>query len=102
MAKEPKTTQIGLRIDTELLSKVDELAEYDKCDRMTWIRQAIADRIDEIDEEMDDVAIEDFIHARVSEEDFKKAMDWKKIPEDLKQARADTLKYLVSKRKEDK
>ena len=102
MTKEPKTTQIGLRIDKDVLSQIEELAEFDKVDKMTWIRQAIADRIDDIEQDMDDCAIEDYIHARILEEKFKEDMGWKKIPEDLKQARAESLKYIVKKGREGK
>ena len=102
MKKEAKTTQIGLRIDNDLLKTVEELAEFDKIDKMTWIRQAIADRIDEIEDEMDDAAIENYIRARISEEQFKEEMAWKTVPADLKQARAEAIKYIVSKGKEGK
>jgi len=97
MTKEPKTTQIGLRLDNELLEKIEELAEYDKVDKMTWIRQAISERIDDIEDERDDVAIEDYIHARISKEEFKEEMDWKSVPSDLKQARAESIKHIVRK-----
>jgi len=100
MKKEPKSTQIGLRIDNDVLNKIEELAEFDKVDKMTWIRQAIADRIDEIEEEMNDVTIEDFIHARISEEELKKEMKWKQVPQDLLEARAEILKFIITKGKE--
>jgi predicted transcriptional regulator len=104
MKKEPKTTQIGLRIDNEVLNKIEELADFDKVDKMTWIRQAIADRIDSEEQDNDNFAIEDYIHGRISEEKFKevKKMDKNKVPADLKQARADFLKYLVIKDTEGK
>ncbi len=99
MKKEPKTTQIGLRIDNDVLNTIEEIAEFDKTDKMVWIRQAIADRIDDVEEEMDDAAIENYIRARISEEELKEEMNWKKVPADLKQARAESLKYIVNKRK---
>lgn len=95
------TTQIGLRIDNDVLSTIEEIAEFDKIDKMTWIRQAIADRIDDVEEEMDDGAIENYIHARISEEELKEEMNWKKVPADLKQARAEAINHIVRKGRED-
>jgi len=96
MKKESKTTQIELILDNDVLSTVEEISEFDKVDRMTWIRQAIDNRIDEIEEEMDDMAIDNYIHSRISEEELKEEMDWKTVPPDLKKARADCLKNIVN------
>ena len=98
MKKISKTTQIGLRLDNDILEKIDEMAEFDKIDKMTWIRQAIADRIDSEEEDMEDDAIEDYIWLRINEEELKEATGLKKIPADLIEARKECLKLIVKKR----
>ena len=100
--KQQKTTQLGLRIDVDQLKAIEKLSEFEGIDKMSWIRRALAEYIDEIEDEMDNAAIEDYVHLRISEEELKKDMEWKKVPDDLKQARAESLKFITNKRKERK
>ena len=96
--KETKTTQIGLRLDNELLGTIEKLAEFDKIDKMTWIRQAIADRIDEVEDEIKDTANEDYIWLRIDEEELKNITGLKKIPNDLIAARKESLQQIIKKK----
>ncbi|OGJ22245.1 hypothetical protein A3K73_05925 [Candidatus Pacearchaeota archaeon RBG_13_36_9] len=98
MEKEQKTIQLGLRIEKEQLEKIEALAGFEKIDKMAWIRRAIADSIGDVEDQMEDAAIEDYIWARIDEKRLKEATRMNSIPEDLKKAREDTLKGIIKGR----
>ena len=98
MAKGKKTIQIGLRIDEDQLKKIEEIAEVEKIDKMSWIRRAIADSLTDFDTEMEDVAVEDYIKCRIDENELKGITGMTKIPEDLKKARKEVINKLVKKK----
>ena len=98
MKKEPKTTQLGLRIEVELLKKIEKLAEYEGIEKMAWIRRALANFVSDEEDGVADAAIEDYIALRIDEKELKDATGLKSIPEDLNTARKDTLKAIVKNR----
>ena len=98
MKKESPTIQIGLRIDKKLLERVDFFAEKNKDDRMAMIRIAIASYVEDMETALEDAAIEDYISGRIDEEELKDATGMKKVPEDLKSVRAQTLNEISKKR----
>ena len=98
MKKESPTIQIGLRIDKKLLESVDFFAEKNKDDRMAMIRMAIASYVEEMETALEDAAIEDYLSGRIDEEELKDTTGMKKVPEDLKNVRAQTLNEISKKR----
>ena len=52
-----KTIQLGLRIDKELLEKIEKLSGFEGIDKMSWIRRALASFVDDVEDEMEDCAI---------------------------------------------
>ena len=94
-----KTTQIGLRLDKELLDKISKLSEHEGIDRMAWIRRALANFVNDEEDGMSDAAIEDYINLRIDEKEMKDFTGFKKIPEDIQEARKKVLSKIVSERK---
>ena len=84
-----KTTQLGLRIENELLEKIERLAELESIDKMSWIRRALATFIQGEETGVIDDAIEDYIALRIDETEFKKYSKLKDVPSDIKNARAE-------------
>ena len=96
-----KTTQLGLRIENELLEKIERLAELESIDKMSWIRRALATFIQGEETGVIDDAIEDYIALRIDETEFKKYSKLKDVPSDIKNSRAEFLKFIIQKNKED-
>lgn len=94
-----KTTQIGLRLDKELLDKISKLSEHEGIDRMAWIRRALANFVSDEEDGMSDAAIEDYINLRIDEKELKDYTGFKKIPEDIKEARKKVLNKMVGGKK---
>ena len=95
MALETKTTQIGLRLEKGLLKKIEKLAESEGIDKMSWIKRALGVFVGEEESEMDDAAIKDYIHLRISETDLKQYTGFKEIPKDIQEARKEVLKQIT-------
>ncbi|MFH1133252.1 MAG: hypothetical protein V1735_02080 [Nanoarchaeota archaeon] len=98
--KKPKTIQIGLRVDLELLRDIEELAEDEGVDKMSWIRRALALAVIEEKEEMSQMARKDFVCLKIDEKDLLEITESTKVPEDLKRAREEYLKKISSAGKE--
>ncbi len=98
MKKEQKTIQIGLRLEKELLKKIEKLAESEGIDKMAWIKRALGVFVRDEEAGMDDEAIEDYIHLRIDEVELKQCTGFKEIPKDLQEARQEILNQVVKKR----
>lgn len=97
-----KTVQLGLRIEKELLDDIERLAEEEGVDRNLWIKRALAVFVGGELSGMADEAIEDFINLRIDEKTLLGFCDFDKIPQDLKDARANKLKKIVEGNKHGK
>jgi predicted DNA-binding protein len=93
-----KTKLIGLRIETEQLKRIEELAKYQGTDKMEFIRMAIGSFLQEVEETQEDMAIQNYVKARMNEEELINFLDIKKIPEDLKEARRQYISELIKKK----
>ena len=85
-----KTVQIGLRIERELLNRIEELADFEKIDKMSWIRKALANAQREQENKMRDSIIDSYLNLRLSDEEFQRYMKMP-VPEDIKKARKNRL-----------
>ena len=94
-----KTIQLGLRIDKELLEKIEKLSGFEGIDKMSWIRRALASFVDDVEDEMEDCAIEDYINLRIDEKELENITGMKKIPKDLQEARKEVLNKTKQKAK---
>ena len=86
-----KTIQLGLRIDEELLEKIEKLSDFEGIDKMSWIRRALARFVDDVEDEMEDRAIKDYLNLRIDEKELKSLTGMKEISKDLQEARKDIL-----------
>lgn len=92
-----KTIQIGLRLDKELLEKIERLSEHEGIEKMAWIRRALAVFVSDEEAGIADEAIEDYIHLRIDETELRKYTGFMKIPDDLKEARKKVLEKIMGK-----
>jgi len=86
-----KTIQLGLRIDEELLKKIEKLSEFEGIDKMSWIKRALASFVDDVEDEMEDCAINDYIKLRIDEKELKNVTGMKEVSKDLQDARKEVL-----------
>ncbi len=89
-----KTTQLGLRIEKELLDRIEDLAKKEGIDRNAWIKRALAVFVSDEETDMADEAIEDYIHLRIDEKALLEYADFDKVPEDVKKARDSKLRNI--------
>lgn len=89
-----KTVQLGLRIDTDLLARIEFMAKHEGIDKMSWIRRALAAFLNGEEEERRKEAIENFIHLQIDEEELMKILNKKTVAKDIIQARKDTLQVI--------
>jgi len=94
-----KTVQLGLRIDVDLLKKIDKMAQYESIDKMSWIRRALATFVKGEEIEARSEAIEDYIHLRIDESELKKITSFTKISEDIQNARKEVLNMIKEEAK---
>ncbi len=92
--KNKETVQLGLRIDKKLLEEIENLAEAEKIDKMSWIRRAINLHFFEVKDKIKEQWIKSYLNLSLDEEDFKKLMNLKKIPPDLEKVRKEKLNQL--------
>ncbi len=92
---ERKTIQLGLRIDLDLMKKIEEISEYENIDKMSWMRKALATFLKEKEQKIKDDAIEDYINLRIDAAKLKKLCEFKAIPKDVE----DTRKELLNKKR---
>ncbi len=90
------TTQLGLRIETDLLERIEDLAKKEGIDRNVWIKRALAVFVSDEESSMADEAIEDYIHLRIDEKNLLKYALFDKIPKDIENARKEVLMQLKS------
>ena len=90
-----KTIQIGLRLDKELLEKIERLSEHECIEKMAWIRRALAVFVSDEEAGIADEAIDDYIHLRIDEEQLRDYTGFKKIPDDIKEARKKALEKIM-------
>jgi len=86
-----KTVQLGLRIDVDLLKKIEKMAQHESIDKMSWIRRALATFLKGEEEEAVTVAVENYINLRIDETELKKIAFFSKVPEDIQSARKEVL-----------
>jgi len=89
------TTQINVRLDVQLLHDIDELAGFEKVDRMSWIRRALAREVMQADEERENSIIEDYLNFRIDDGEFEDDMGFKP-PKELQEARKETMKKRIT------
>ena len=92
-----KTVQLGLRIDVDLLKKIEKMSQHESIDKMSWIRRALASFLKGEEEDAITTAAEDYISLRIDENELKKISSFNKIPEDIQNAR----KAVLNKIKEE-
>lgn len=85
--KSNKTIQLGLRVDVQLVEKIEKSAEIEGIDKMSWIRRALATFVNGEEKGASDEAIEDYIHLRIDEDRLKEIMGLKTVPKDISSAR---------------
>lgn len=93
-----KTVQLGLRIEKELLDKIEKLSDYEGLEKTAWIRRALANFVKDEEDGMSDQAVEDFIHLRIDEKELKDYTGFKKIPDDIQQARKKVLEQITDRK----
>jgi len=86
-----KTIQLGLRIDESLLRKIERLSEFEGIDKMSWIKRALASFVDDVEDEMEDYAIKDYINLRIDEKELKDITGLREVPKDIQEARKEVL-----------
>ena len=86
-----KTIQLGIRLEQELVERIEFLAQNEGIDRNIWIKRALATFVDDEETGMSDEAIEDFIQLRIDETALLSFADFSKIPDDILQARKEVL-----------
>ncbi len=86
-----KTIQLGLRIDVDLLKKIEKMAQHESIDKMSWIRRALASFLKGEEEAAVTMAVEDYINLRIDETELRKITSFSKIPEDIQAARKEVL-----------
>ncbi|MBL7051998.1 MAG: hypothetical protein ISS01_02820 [Nanoarchaeota archaeon] len=86
-----KTTQLGIRIENDLIERIEYLAKNEGIDRNLWIKRALSTFVSDEEDGMADGAIEDYINLRIDEETLLEFTDFDKIPEDIKKARKEKL-----------
>jgi len=92
MAKKTgKTIQLGLRVDIQLLDRIKKLANVDKIDKMSWIRQSLSTFISNEEKKVIDEIIENYINLRCDENELKRVASFNKIPKDIQNARRDVV-----------
>ena len=98
MKKETSTVQIGLRLEKDLLERIESLAEDEGVDKMAWIRRALANFVQDEEDGMADAAIEDYLNLRIDEKELLNYVEFKKIPKDIQDARSLLLKSMITKK----
>ena len=97
--KTNKTVQLGLRIDTQLLEKIEKLADIERIDKMSWIRRALATFVNGEEKGAIDEAVEDYINLRCDEDELKRVASFDKIPDDIQNARKEVIIKLKNEAK---
>lgn len=99
--KKSSTTQIGIRLDNDLLIDVDDICKEYGIDRNTLIRTALAIHITKMDRDDSLQAISDYIAGIIDDKEFLEQTGMDKIADDVKEARKSRLRALSEKGLED-
>ncbi|MEM4397615.1 MAG: hypothetical protein QW757_03260 [Candidatus Woesearchaeota archaeon] len=86
-----KTTQIGLRIDIELMNRIEKIARYENIDKMSWIRRGLAILLKQDEDQLKQEAIGRYINLTIDEKELKQLLGVNEISEDIKNARKEVL-----------
>jgi hypothetical protein len=97
-----KTIQLGMRIEKELVDRIEELAKNEGVDRNLWVKRALATFVADEESGMADEAIENYIHLRIDDKTLLDYASFDKIPEDIKKAREVKLKEIMEAKKDGK
>ena len=95
--KKKKTIQLGVRVDKDLMDRLDFFARNQNMDKMDYVRQAIDLYVAEMEKGYEKEAIEDYVNCRIDELKFKELMNLKEVSEDLKKARKENIEKIKSK-----
>ncbi|MFT4343720.1 MAG: hypothetical protein ACMXYE_03145 [Candidatus Woesearchaeota archaeon] len=90
-----KTIQLGLRIDEELNDEIEFLSQSEGVDKMAWIRRALADFVNQERDSMAKEAVKDYINLVIDEKELKEFTGFKKIPEDIIDARKKVITKVI-------
>ena len=93
-----KTIQLGIRIEKDLVERIEFLAKEEGIDRNLWIKRALGVFVADEEDGIIDGAIEDYINLRIDEETLIEITDFKKVPEDIKKAREKRLNHLLEEK----
>jgi len=91
VTNQKKTIQLGLRIDSDLLKDIEYLAQMEGVDKMSWIKRALADFVNEEKDSISKEAVKDYIGLVIDEKDLKEFTGFSKIPKDIEEARKEIL-----------
>ena len=94
-----KTIQLGLRIDEELLEKIEKMAQYENIDKMSWIRRALATFLKGEEIEAKSEAIENYVNLRIDEKELRNITEMKEVSKDLQDARKEVLNRIKEEAK---
>src|SRR3989338_7403647 len=94
-----KTIQLGLRIDKELLEKIEKMAQYENIDKMSWIRRALATFLKGEEIEAKSEAIENYVNLRIDEKELRNITEMKEVSKDLQDARKEVLNRIKEEAK---
>jgi len=99
MKKETKNKVVfTFRLEKSTLDELEYYSNLIKIDKTDMLREAIEDYLDELDREIEDDAIEDYVNLRIDEEKLKSITKMKVIPKDLQAARMKILEKLMEKK----
>jgi predicted DNA-binding protein len=92
-----KTIQLGVRVDKDLMNRLDFFAKQQNVDKMDYVRQAISLFVAEMEKGYEEELIEEYVSARIGEKEFKELMRINSIDLDLKKIRKLNLEKISKK-----
>lgn len=100
--KDPDTeilTNFTMRIDKSTLDEFEKFCKVSGINKTDLIREAIQDKLDELDEGYDDEVINSYLNFRMNDEELMREFGWKTVPKDLQEARKKKLEQKILKEK---
>jgi hypothetical protein len=95
MKNKNKTMQIGLRLDKDMIHKIEELSSYEHIDKMSWIRRALSLAIIDVESRIADEVLKNYINLRADDKTLFKWTGLNTIPKDIRGARERKLKGIA-------
>ena len=83
--------QLGLRLEEDLVKRIEILAEAEGIDRNLWIKRALADFANQEEDSMAKEAVKSYINLTIDDEELKDHTGFKNIPKDIQDARKEML-----------